>query len=46
MKTSEQKKLNQPVAFTPSRPGRLIDTVKPSGDEAHGHMASGRRPLA
>ena len=34
------------MAFTPSRPGRLIDTVKPSGDEAHGHMASGRRPLA
>ena len=36
----------RPVAFTPSRPGLLMETVNPSGDEAHGHIASGRSPLA
>ena len=36
----------RPVALTPSRPGRLMETVSPSGEHAQGHIASGRSPFA
>jgi hypothetical protein len=37
--------INLPVAFAPSLPGLRTETVRPSAEAAHGHIASGRRPF-